>query len=154
MFSCSYTVLKSNSFFKIESLSLRLTRSPEWWRHLRRSQLAISTLRPIRLLIPVIPIRIDRYNCKNVSLALFFCMGIRFYLANSTCASFRMSHISRRLFGFRFRRRDGDPIHLSVEGTEPGLVGIPNAWEAFKLTSFVCLTPHSDPTEIKKKKKI
>lgn len=72
MFSCSYTVLKSNSFFKIESLSLRLTRSPEWWRHLRRSQLAISTLRPIRLLIPVIPIRIDRYNCKNVSLALFF----------------------------------------------------------------------------------
>lgn len=71
MFSCSYTVLKSNSFFKIASLSLRLTRSPEWWRHLRRSQLAISTLRPIRLLIPVIPIRIGRYNCKNVSLALF-----------------------------------------------------------------------------------
>jgi len=55
---------------------LWLTESKLWWRHLRRSQLAISTLRQIRLLIPVYRSMLG-YN-KNVSLGFIYLRPILF----------------------------------------------------------------------------
>jgi len=55
---------------------LSLTQSKLWWRHLGRSQMAISTLRQIRLLIPVYRSMLG--HNKNVSLGFIYLRPILF----------------------------------------------------------------------------